>query len=933
MNLEEIMTNNNKMKNRLYKTVVTSVVSASVLSAIVPMRVSGENLDKMEFEENEIEDLEKLLEHFDQEQMDMAKLIIEVDEAGLNELFLDTLVVHYNGDFEEAIDMYNRVLTAKAFPDFSVELIEKLIMLAEDSTNWVEESEQNIETDDTSESVDPETDDSNTADPDTDSAEEVVEDDSEEETDKETDVAEDKADSVDEESQTDDSIESDEKEEVHNEKSDGVEEVDDKVDADNKEDTEDNSISSFSTRAQVPSANSLYNSVVTAPNASAAWQNATEFKRAYPNDSRLSGAMNIAGERLLALGQADHRNGNYSRALTYYQQLKGESLLDGQTQKAVNNLIELATKRATISFAATYYQQTINASTATSAWNNAQTFLAIYPNDQRSITALEAAANRIFSMGRSSHGRQNYSSARQYYRLIRNESLLSNTWRNEAETYYNLSIEDENRVSANELYNRVLNAGSASGAWNAAQEFKETYPNDNRVTDAINDAAQRIYSMGISNHRRGNFNTANIYYNQLLRENLISPQLRSEVVDLSNLATKEILLRSANDYYNDSINASTATEAWMLATEGLARYSNDGRLVDALNTAAQRQFSLGQSQHRNGNYSLALTYYNRVLNHSGVRSNLRQVVSVFQRQAQQSKPIMTSVDYKNSSLRASSASSAWDIALEGLVAYPNNADIQTALNDAANRNLKLGRSLFRQGNMSSARTYFNRVLNEGRVSESIRTLAGVFSQQLTPNYKYTVYIDAGHGGRDPGASFGGVREKDLNLSTSLLLRNELESRGYNVVMSRDTDVFIEMSDRPFEANDLSADIFVSIHYNSMGGAGTARGIESFIYHRVASGFGQETNRNNFRVEDPRIDESLRLAEAMHSQLISNTTMRDRGVKGNNFNVLRNTHVPAMLTELAFLDNAADRAIAQSHQYQLTAARAMANGIDIYFGKR
>src|SRR5699024_525727 len=107
---------------------------------------------------------------------------------------------------------------------------------------------------------------------------------------------------------------------------------------------------------------------------------------------------------------------------------------------------------------------------------------------------------------------------------------------------------------------------------------------------------------------------------------------------------------------------------------------------------------------------------------------------------------------------------------------------------------------------------------------------------------------------------------------------DLESRGYIVIMSRTNDKYLDLTERAYEANDLNADIFISVHHNSMGGSGGARGIETFIHHTVASGFGQENNRNNFKMDDPRIRESVKLADEIHSNLISATGMYDRGVK-------------------------------------------------------
>lgn len=194
----------------------------------------------------------------------------------------------------------------------------------------------------------------------------------------------------------------------------------------------------------------------------------------------------------------------------------------------------------------------------------------------------------------------------------------------------------------------------------------------------------------------------------------------------------------------------------------------------------------------------------------------------------------------------------------------------------------------------------------------------------------TVYIDPGHGGLDSGASYFKLKEKVLNLNTSLLLKQELEYRGYDVIMSRSTDIFIKLGNRPLDANKNAADIFVSVHYNSSGGSGKYRGIETYIHHTVASGFGEEVDRNKFKTNDPRIKNSLRLADFVQSRLISNTGMYNRGVKGNNFNVLRNTKMPAILVELGFMDNKSESLVIKNSSYHKKAAVGIANGIDKYF---
>src|SRR5699024_1316738 len=291
----------------------------------------------------------------------------------------------------------------------------------------------------------------------------------------------------------------------------------------------------------------------------------------------------------------------------------------------------------------------------------------------------------------------------------------------------------------------------------------------------------------------------------------------------------------------------------------------------------------------------------------------------FNNLAKQGKKISSPNDYASKIKSSKSVSESWNLAQEALLVYPGHSALIDALNKTADDNLSYGRKVQKQGKAELARSYYEKVNKDQRIDSQIRHLAKVFIGQTYSNHQPVVYIDSGHGGTDSGASFYGAYEKKLNLSVGKYLKNELEKKGYTVIMSRETDTFVPLTDRALEANKLGADIFVSVHHNSMGGSGTGKGIETFLFHKVASGFGQETNKNNFKLNDPRISESLNLADNVHSNLIKSTGMYDRGVKGNNFNVLRNTHIPAILVELGFIDNQSDLAIIKSTSYQKNAA--------------
>lgn len=176
-----------------------------------------------------------------------------------------------------------------------------------------------------------------------------------------------------------------------------------------------------------------------------------------------------------------------------------------------------------------------------------------------------------------------------------------------------------------------------------------------------------------------------------------------------------------------------------------------------------------------------------------------------------------------------------------------------------------------------------------------------------------VVIDAGHGGSDPGApsKSTGTQEKSLTLRTGLALRDILLAKGYDVVMTRDADFYPTLTDRATLANDMDADVFISIHYNSTTNTGVS-GIETFAFIS---------------------DDNKALANAVHNQLISYTGANNRGVKnGNKLVVLKNTKVPAILVELGFLSNAREAKLVLESNYQSTLVTALAKGIDNYFGR-
>jgi N-acetylmuramoyl-L-alanine amidase len=172
-------------------------------------------------------------------------------------------------------------------------------------------------------------------------------------------------------------------------------------------------------------------------------------------------------------------------------------------------------------------------------------------------------------------------------------------------------------------------------------------------------------------------------------------------------------------------------------------------------------------------------------------------------------------------------------------------------------------------------------------------------------------IDPGHGGHDPGAVANGLKEKDLTLTIAKHIGRMLaEYEGVEVHYTRTDDRFLELSERAAIANKLKADYFISVHINAGGGTG----FESYIYN---GNVGSAT---------------IAYQNVIHSEImkaIGNVT--DRGKKRANYAVLRETNMPAILTENLFIDNRNDATKLKSEQFILQVAHGHVQGIVKAFG--
>jgi len=237
-------------------------------------------------------------------------------------------------------------------------------------------------------------------------------------------------------------------------------------------------------------------------------------------------------------------------------------------------------------------------------------------------------------------------------------------------------------------------------------------------------------------------------------------------------------------------------------------------------------------------------------------------------------------------------------------------------------------------------------------------IALLFSLALTAAKNYTVVLDAGHGGKDPGAVGKFSQEKDLNLALALEVGKMLKKQypDVNVVYTRSTDVFIPLQTRADIANKNDADLFISIHTNASENK-ASKGVETFIlgnekaeknldvamrenavmklesdYKTTYQGFDPnsidsyimfELMQNNF------MDQSLQFATQVQKHFVGHLNRSDRGVQQASFWVLLKTACPSILFEMGFISNAEEEKYLNADSTMHKMATALVKAFGVY----
>ena len=221
-----------------------------------------------------------------------------------------------------------------------------------------------------------------------------------------------------------------------------------------------------------------------------------------------------------------------------------------------------------------------------------------------------------------------------------------------------------------------------------------------------------------------------------------------------------------------------------------------------------------------------------------------------------------------------------------------------------------------------------------------------------------IIIDAGHGGKDGGCSVGGTNEKDITLKIALLLGNLISENhpDVDVIYTRKKDVFIELDERANIGNRNKADLFISIHCNSISRS-NVKGLEVYLLgqHRMNAQYEVAKRENesilmedNFEkkyggynpnsptskiilsmIQSNYIEQSTQFATRIEKKIKATESHTSNGVKQAGFLVIRETAMPSVLVETGYLTNETDRSLLKSKDGQLTIATAISEAFTEY----
>jgi N-acetylmuramoyl-L-alanine amidase len=218
-------------------------------------------------------------------------------------------------------------------------------------------------------------------------------------------------------------------------------------------------------------------------------------------------------------------------------------------------------------------------------------------------------------------------------------------------------------------------------------------------------------------------------------------------------------------------------------------------------------------------------------------------------------------------------------------------------------------------------------ISERDVEKTIHPI--LYADKLPKGKKIrTIAIAPGHGGKDPGNMVNKEQEKEYTLLLAKALKQELIARGFKVVMTRETDKFVDLEPQAAFAKRAKADLFITVHYNAVADV-DPKGLETFALTPAGAISTNGGTPSPWSAGNKYDSSNMLLAYHVHQAMLQKSDFEDRGIRRAGFMVLRHLHMPGILIEGGFMSNPSDAKKIFSSAHRKVFARSIADGIVVY----
>lgn len=451
----------------------------------------------------------------------------------------------------------------------------------------------------------------------------------------------------------------------------------------------------------------------------------------YPSDTRFINGVRSSAQLLFNWAKGQHNNRNFETAIDRYRTIINISILEESLINSSKKHLEYAEAHKVVPSADSLFNTATKQTTVSGIFNAYVTGYELYPTDQRFVNGLQTSAESLFVWATRQHDIGNYETATNRY-----ETIIATTGINN-----NLIQRVENRLqdarigkrSANIIFNEAVTETSATRKLTLFIEGYEFYPNDVRFIDGMKSSAQGLYSWTTNQHNIGNIDVAVGRYEFILSTPILSDDVKNKTTIQLKFARDNVKIPTPEEFNTLSLKESTISARLAILLDGYTLYGNNSTIIEGINTTARDLLVWATRQHENGEYEVARSRYETIMNTPGVSTQIIEEVSLKYSYAINNKKLPSADELYLFASQQTSATQMLLANLEGYTLYPQDTRFIEGLKSSGDALLRWATTQHGNGNFSTARDRYQRILSTPEVTLETKREAEIKLKYATQN--------------------------------------------------------------------------------------------------------------------------------------------------------------------------------------------------------